>query len=212
MDKRYRTIQQRALNLPHYGAEQELSCLLRECLREEEFVSGDRFLSDRELIELVGKSRSVVRRSVDRLREEGWLERRPGLGTFVAKTASEIETMCGGTKILPEYMDIFITFLKEKKPTVLLFGSCKLAMALLEVINLYEIKLPKQYSFIIWDSDPNINMLYYPLIPTIVPLPLRKMGIKAAELGKKILRHESVPLENVIPGRKILEGNTVVKL
>ncbi len=50
--------------------------------------AGERFLSEYELARLVGLSRPTVRRAMDELDREGWIERRNGRGTFIGPRAS----------------------------------------------------------------------------------------------------------------------------
>lgn len=60
---------------------------LREQLRRHLIKSpvrvGDRFATDTELVKLTKLSKSTVRRAMDQLQKEGWVERRNGRGTFV---------------------------------------------------------------------------------------------------------------------------------
>jgi len=56
---------------------------LRETLRRGKFQPGDKFYSDRALIRNRGLSLVTVRAALDRLVEEGLLERRRGSGTYV---------------------------------------------------------------------------------------------------------------------------------
>src|SRR5205809_6823823 len=50
--------------------------------------AGERFLSDHELARIAGLSRPTVRRALDDLEREGWIERRPGIGTFIGPRAA----------------------------------------------------------------------------------------------------------------------------
>src|SRR5436190_23664215 len=50
-------------------------------------VVGERFLSDHELARIARLSRPTVRRAMDDLEREGWIERRPGVGTFIGPRA-----------------------------------------------------------------------------------------------------------------------------
>src|SRR5436190_10344520 len=50
-------------------------------------VVGERFLSDHELSRIARLSRPTVRRALDDLQREGWIERRPGVGTFIGPRA-----------------------------------------------------------------------------------------------------------------------------
>jgi DNA-binding GntR family transcriptional regulator len=43
---------------------------------------GERFLSDHELSRISRLSRPTVRRALDDLQRDGWIERRPGIGTL----------------------------------------------------------------------------------------------------------------------------------
>src|SRR5207247_7761357 len=49
--------------------------------------AGERFLSDHELARIARLSRPTVRRALDDLEREGWIERRPGVGTFIGPRA-----------------------------------------------------------------------------------------------------------------------------
>ncbi|HYO08387.1 MAG TPA: GntR family transcriptional regulator [Tepidisphaeraceae bacterium] len=48
---------------------------------------GDRFHSDLELARISQLSRPTVRRAMDDLERDGWIERRPGIGTFIGPRA-----------------------------------------------------------------------------------------------------------------------------
>jgi len=69
--------------LPKYRATEALCQQLIDHLQTAGFSPGDPFLSDRQVMEAAGRSRSAVRRALDRLQQEGWIERRGGHGTFV---------------------------------------------------------------------------------------------------------------------------------
>jgi LacI family transcriptional regulator len=69
--------------LPKYRAAESLRRQLIEHLLSGGFRVGDPFLSDREVMEAAGRSRTAVRRALEHLQREGWIERRGGIGTFV---------------------------------------------------------------------------------------------------------------------------------
>jgi DNA-binding LacI/PurR family transcriptional regulator len=50
-------------------------------------VVGERFLSDHELARISRLSRPTVRRALNDLERDGWIERRPGIGTFIGPRA-----------------------------------------------------------------------------------------------------------------------------
>lgn len=58
---------------------------LRERLEGGEWNVGDIFPGDKELMQVYGVSSTTIRRALDELVREGWLDRRPGKGTFVKK-------------------------------------------------------------------------------------------------------------------------------
>ncbi|MBE3571764.1 MAG: GntR family transcriptional regulator [Moorella humiferrea] len=58
---------------------------LREAIKNGKWSVGDLFPTDKELMEKYGVSSTTVRRAVAQLVQEGWLERKPGKGTFVKK-------------------------------------------------------------------------------------------------------------------------------
>lgn len=62
---------------------------LRAKLREERWKTGDLFPSENELIDQYNVSSITIRRVILELVNEGWLERRPGIGTFVMKNYVE---------------------------------------------------------------------------------------------------------------------------
>lgn len=49
---------------------------------------GEPFFTDADLVEATGLSRSTVRRALDELRREGWIDRRIGQGSFVGPRAA----------------------------------------------------------------------------------------------------------------------------
>ena len=69
--------------LPSYGTEDVLRQELINHIVEGDYSVGDRFLSDREICAAVQKSRPTIRRVLDRMQVEGWIDRRVGVGTFV---------------------------------------------------------------------------------------------------------------------------------
>ena len=71
------------VELPKRGASDALCPHLIHYLLDGEFAAGDAFLSDRDLMEATGLSRTTVRRSLSILQRDGWIERRGGVGTFV---------------------------------------------------------------------------------------------------------------------------------
>lgn len=58
---------------------------LRETIKNGKWSVGDLFPTDKELMAKYGVSSTTVRRAVAQLVQEGWLERKPGKGTFVKK-------------------------------------------------------------------------------------------------------------------------------
>lgn len=69
--------------LPRRRAHQALRDQLIEYLLRERPAVGERFLSDHQLVLASGLSRPTVRRALDDLTREGWIERRHGLGTYI---------------------------------------------------------------------------------------------------------------------------------
>src|SRR3954451_3842187 len=67
---------------PRRGAESLRQQLINYLLRTNPPV-GTRFLSDHQLARVAKLSRPTVRRALDDLHREGWIERRQGLGTFI---------------------------------------------------------------------------------------------------------------------------------
>ena len=70
-------------SLPRYRVAEALRPLLIDYIKAGGFQVGDPFLSDRDVMKMACRSRTAVRRTFDLLREEGWVERRGGRGTFV---------------------------------------------------------------------------------------------------------------------------------
>jgi LacI family transcriptional regulator len=73
--------------LPARGSATALRQQLIEHLERSRPKVGDRFLSDYELTRIARLSRPTVRRALDDLQREGWIERRPGVGTFIGPRA-----------------------------------------------------------------------------------------------------------------------------
>ncbi len=63
-----------------------LAQVLRDSIRQGRLSPGQRLPSENELAELFGVSRTTLRAAVQTLLSQGILERRHGVGTFVAKT------------------------------------------------------------------------------------------------------------------------------
>ena len=72
---------------PSRRAATALRTQLVDHLTQQQPTVGDAFLTDAELVRLSGLSRSTVRRALDDLHREGWIERRIGQGTFVGPRA-----------------------------------------------------------------------------------------------------------------------------
>lgn len=73
--------------LPARGSAEALRHQLIEHLLRTSPAVGERFLSDHELARIAGLSRPTVRRALDELHRQGWIERRQGLGTFIGPRA-----------------------------------------------------------------------------------------------------------------------------
>ncbi|MDO5554533.1 MAG: substrate-binding domain-containing protein [Planctomycetia bacterium] len=69
--------------LPRYGAAEAIAKALIDLTKERNLAPGDPFLSDHQVMELTGKSRTAVRRALKLLQDGEWIERRNGIGTFV---------------------------------------------------------------------------------------------------------------------------------
>ncbi len=74
---------------PARGAVEVLSDRVCHLLSHAGYTVGDRFLTDDELVELTGLSRSTVRRALAALRQRGWLQSRAGMGTYVGRIDGE---------------------------------------------------------------------------------------------------------------------------
>lgn len=61
----------------------QLATVLRELIASGRYGTGDRLPSEAELAERYGVSRVTVRQTLQNLADEGLIERRPGVGTFV---------------------------------------------------------------------------------------------------------------------------------
>src|SRR5918993_5365324 len=73
--------------LPARGSASALRQQLVDHLLRNRPNVGDRFLSDHELARITRLSRPTVRRALDELQRDGWIERRPGIGTFIGPRA-----------------------------------------------------------------------------------------------------------------------------
>lgn len=71
----------------HYKITQEL----RDSLKKGQWKAGELFPTDKQLMEKYGVSSTTVRRAIYELVMEGWLDRKPGKGTFVK--AEMVETL-----------------------------------------------------------------------------------------------------------------------
>src|SRR4051812_49197215 len=74
--------------LPARGSAIALREQLLDHFLENKPSPGTRFFSDHELARVSGLSRPTVRRALDGLERDGWIERRQGIGTFIGPRAS----------------------------------------------------------------------------------------------------------------------------
>lgn len=87
---------------------------LREAIYRGELKIGERLPAERELAELMAVSRSSVRKAITRLQEMGYVENRPGQGTYVrlpeARSPSDpfVYVMSPGSSSLDELMEVRI--------------------------------------------------------------------------------------------------------
>lgn len=86
---------------------------LRQQLEERLLSPGARIPPDRELVERFGVSRLTIAKAISRLAEEGYLERRPGSGTYVTDWARrrEAATALHIAILVPFAHDDFVTSL-----------------------------------------------------------------------------------------------------
>src|SRR5437773_2920078 len=73
--------------LPARGSAVALRKQLVEHLLRTRPTVGERFFSDHELSRISQLSRPTVRRALNDLERDGWIERRPGIGTFIGPRA-----------------------------------------------------------------------------------------------------------------------------
>ena len=74
--------------LPARGSAVALRQQLVEHLLRTRPTVGERFFSDHELARIAQLSRPTVRRALNDLERDGWIERRPGIGTFIGPRAN----------------------------------------------------------------------------------------------------------------------------
>src|SRR3954449_6170812 len=74
--------------LPARGSASALRQQLIEHLLRSRPAVGEKFLSDHELARIARLSRPTVRRALNDLERDGWIERRPGIGTFIGPRAA----------------------------------------------------------------------------------------------------------------------------
>lgn len=78
---------------------EQLVSTLRERVDTQVFGFGEKIPSEAELCEKYEVSRITVRRAIDELVEEGYLERKQGKGTFVAQRRSPVTIMSFGDNV-----------------------------------------------------------------------------------------------------------------
>lgn len=102
MQPQYEDLIARTRELPKYGAERELTQCLLQYIQNGGFAEGEPFLSDQELVTLTGRSRGLIRRSLNKLHESGWIDRRVGAGTFIGRRVTGTRTTNGSRQPLYE--------------------------------------------------------------------------------------------------------------
>lgn len=75
--------------LPKYRSTEALVKNLIDYIISGDFEVGSKFLIDKELVLITGRSRTTVRRALNILQEEGWITRHGGKGTYVGKRLDE---------------------------------------------------------------------------------------------------------------------------
>jgi len=75
---------------------EQLADRIRHQILEGQITTGDRLPNERQLAEQFGVSRTVVREALKALKQEGLVEVRPGLGTFVVDATGEALTQTFG--------------------------------------------------------------------------------------------------------------------
>lgn len=78
--------------LPLKKASDALYKQLVNYFKSEQPKEGAAFLSDAELVRISGISRMTVRKALKQLAEEGWIERRHGVGTFIGPLPGRIRS------------------------------------------------------------------------------------------------------------------------
>jgi GntR family transcriptional regulator len=76
-------------NTPVY---RQLNALLRDLIRAGEFQPGERFLTERQIVERFGVSRATANKALSNLVAEGIVEFRKGVGTFVCVSRLQYDT------------------------------------------------------------------------------------------------------------------------
>ena len=71
--------------LPKYRSTETLVKSLIDYITTGGFEVGSKFLMDRDLVLITGRSRTTIRRALDILQEEGWITRHGGKGTYISE-------------------------------------------------------------------------------------------------------------------------------
>lgn len=71
----------------------QLYNIIREKIEKEEYKVGDSISPEMQLIEQYGVSRITVRQALDRLMQDGYIDRRRGKGTIVIRKKGEVSTV-----------------------------------------------------------------------------------------------------------------------
>lgn len=82
--------------LTHTRLYEQMAQNIREQIVRGELSAGDKLPNERLLAEQFGVSRTVVRETIKTLKQEGLIEVRPGLGTFVVDATGEALTQSFG--------------------------------------------------------------------------------------------------------------------
>ncbi|MEL7088500.1 MAG: substrate-binding domain-containing protein, partial [Planctomycetota bacterium] len=85
---------------PKRGATQELERRVVDYLCEQRPAPGSPLGTDREIVDLTRLSRSTVRRVMERLDRDGWVDRHAGRGTFVGKRVLLLDEIDAGPEAM----------------------------------------------------------------------------------------------------------------
>lgn len=150
----------------------QLTTDLREGIIQGTWGVGEVFPTDKELMNKYNISSTTVRRAVSQLVQEGWLDRRPGKGTFVKKTPIE-ETLGEPTGFFEEMIN------RGLKPSADVLNVSEIELSKKELEKVPQLRIFSEQRMFVFEKIQKLNDEPIAYVKSYWPY---EYGVRIAEL------------------------------